>query len=321
MPEEFIHHGALPGRNPLGTDFVAGTLPYEIVVPDGNHLTWIPTDEPQSGAPYTLTERYNCVTQAHHNAVENIMMRDIQLGRMPPSHKKWLQANGYFDDNGKINFSENFNSIRNGTNWNDPDPNKRGNYVWKVCEDARKTSGLIPQRMLPDNPNMPNVEYYNPARITQPMIDLGQESMKRFVLPYEWIGNTQDEITVHLKQAPLMVTRPGHEIVGVKHKTSTYLTINDSYNPFVKDLAYSKVTDVMKVLVQYLGVPMFPTKKVKVNGSYGVAIITPNMVSITLAEDEAEWRSYSKPDSYQVHSVNADGSTDWTVDTEINFPQ
>lgn len=319
MPDEIhqMNHGVLLGRNP--SDFVAGTLPYEIVITNGDHLPYTPTNEPQSGIPYSLTERYNCVTQAHHNTVENIMMRDIELSRIPTSHQEWLKDNGYFDDTGKINFSENFNSIRNGTVWNDPDPNKRGNYVWKVCEDARKTSGLIPQRMLPDVPNMSNTEYYNPIRITQQMIDLGQQFLERFALPYEWIGNAQQDINTHLKQAPLMVTKPGHEVVGVKHKTTTYLTINDSYNPFIKDLAYAKVTDVMKVLVNYLGVPMFPIKKVKLNGSHGVAIITPNMVNITLAEDENEWRSYSKPDSYGIHSINADGETDWTVDAEINL--
>lgn len=64
---------------------------------------------------------------------------------------------------------------------------------------------------------------------------------------------------------------------------------------------------------------MYITKKVKFNGSYGAMVITPNMVNITLAEDEPEWRSYSKSDSYGIHSVNSDNSTDWSVDGEINI--
>src|SRR5689334_5708706 len=107
MSEELINHGVFEGRNPNGKDFVAGTLTYEIVIPDGNHLPYIPTNEPQSAGPGT--ERYNCVTQAHHNCIENTMMRDIALGRMPKTHQEWLRKNGYFDDNGKVNFSENFN--------------------------------------------------------------------------------------------------------------------------------------------------------------------------------------------------------------------
>jgi hypothetical protein len=73
----------------------------------------------------------------------------------------------------------------------------------------------------------------------------------------------------------------------------------------------------MKVVLK--GVQVFPTKKVKVNGSYGVLIDTPNMTNITKAEDEAEWRSYSKSDSYKINSVNPDGSTNWDIDLEINF--
>jgi len=271
MDEENINHGVFPGRNPNGKDFVAGTLPYEVVVEDGNHKPWVPTFEAQSSIPRATTERYNCVTQAHHNCVENTVMRDIELGRIPAAHVKWLKDNGYFDDNGKLNVSERFNAIRNGTIWNDPDGNN-GNWVWKVCEDGRKLSGLIPARMLPDIPEMPNAEYYDPSCITPEMVAMGQEWMKRFGLPYEWVSNDesngeilQDTVNYHLKQASLMVTRPGHEIVGVDHKNATYLTINDSYSPFIKDLAYTKVTDVMKVLVNYLpfkGESMVGYKKV-----------------------------------------------------------
>ena len=64
---------------------------------------------------------------------------------------------------------------------------------------------------------------------------------------------------------------------------------------------------------------MFPIKKIKVNGAFCVLVDMPNGAIITKAEDEAEWRSYSKSDSYRVQTVNADGSTNWDVDLEINF--
>lgn len=246
-----VNHGVFEGRNPNGKDFVGGTLPYEIVVDSGNHLPWIPTNEPQFGG-LPNTERFNCVTQAHHNNIENIMMRDIALGRMPKEHEQWLRDNGYFDDNGKINFSERFNAILNGTIWNDPNGNN-GNWVWKVCEDGRKISGLIPARMLPDVPTMQNAEYYNSAVITAQMRAMGQEFIKRFYLPYEWIGANITDIQKHLKQAPLMVTQPGHEVVGVNHKP-TVVVVNDSYSPYIRDLSYLSVTDVMKVLVQYINI-------------------------------------------------------------------
>lgn len=237
-------HGALPGRK-IG-DYSAEQLPYEVVWPSGDYSKWVPTNEPQS-VPFTPnTDRFNCVTQAHHNAIENILMRDIELGRMPATHKKWLEDNGYFDDNGKINFSESYNSVRNGT------IPGTGNYVFTVCEDGRVVSGLIPQRMLPDIPSMLNDQYYNPRRITAEMVNKGLEFLTWFQLPYGWVGTKASDIRYHLKQAPLMVTRPGHEIVGIKEKSSLIVTVNDSYDPFIKDLAISQVADVMKVLVLYV---------------------------------------------------------------------
>ncbi len=240
---ETINHGVIYGRNPLGTDYLAAELPYEIVVPSGDHTPWVPTNESQTGG--AGTDRYNCVTQAHHNCIENTLMRDIAMGRMPQTHIDWLRANGYFDANGKVNFSERFNSITNETI-----PGV-GNYVWKVCEDGR-TVGLIPQSMLPDIPTMPTVEYYNKSVITAAMRAKAKEFLTWFVLPYGWVGNTSDAIDYHLKDVSLMVTKPGHEIVGVKRQSVSYLKINDSYNPYLKDLQYNRISDVMKVKVQYI---------------------------------------------------------------------
>ena len=250
-PATLDNHGLIPGGHRPG-DLIAGELPYEVIVADGDHTPWIPTDEPQSVPGVSGTERFNCVTQAHHNAIENQMNRDIAKGRMPQTHYAWLLSNGYLDDFGKVNFSERFNSIRNGTMWSNPDPTKNGNWVNKVCEDGKKSSGLIPARMLPDIPSMQNTQYYDPTVITQEMINLGREFLQYFDLPYGWVGSTRTDVIFHLLQAPLMVTRPGHEIVGLKDKTSLILKINDSYKPFVKDLNYTSVMDVMKVLVQYL---------------------------------------------------------------------
>jgi len=254
------NHGVLKEEVIKAEDWSAGDLDYEIVVPDGDHTPFVPTNEPQSSIPRQTTERYNCVTQAHHNVIETIMNRDIQLGRMPAAHLRWLTANGYVDANGKVNFSEQFNSIRNGTVWNDPDGNN-GNSMGHVAEDGRKTSGLIPATMLPDVPQMPNVEYYDPSCITPEMVAMGQEFLKRFKLPYGWVSHEETDVVVkrddaiyHLKQGPLMTRKPGHLISGVKDKNSSYIIIQDSYSPFIKDLAYSKVTHTMKVLVGYLPV-------------------------------------------------------------------
>lgn len=245
----FQNHGVIEGR--FETDYLAGDLDYEVVLETGDHRPYLPTEEPQSVPGVSGTERYNCVTQGVHSTKEIILEEDIALGRMPKQHERWLRDNGYFDDNGNINFSERFNSVQNGTVWNDPGGNN-GNYVSRVCQNDREV-GLIPAKMLPDIPSMQNSEYYNNSCITPEMVSMGKEFLKRFQQPYGWVGTDRDEIKKHLKQAPLAVTRPGHEIVGIDDKAGTiYLTILDSYKPFVKDLPYSRITDVMKLLIKYV---------------------------------------------------------------------
>ena len=66
---------------------------------------------------------------------------------------------------------------------------------------------------------------------------------------------------------------------------------------------------------------MNPTKvkKCKINGVFAVLIDTPNGAQIIKALDEAMWRSWNKPDSYRLSTVNNDGTTNWTVNLEINF--
>jgi hypothetical protein len=58
-------------------------------------------------------------------------------------------------------------------------------------------------------------------------------------------------------------------------------------------------------------------KKVKINGAGGVLIDTPLSTMIIKVPTEEMWRSLK--DSYGVHTVNDDGTTDWSNDVEIKF--
>lgn len=246
--ESFMNHGAIPGRRP--GDFIAGQLPYEVKNPSADWSQYIPTNEPQNDPGSPGKDRFNCVTQAHHNVVENQMMFDIQTGRMPQIHQDWLRRRGYFDDNGKINFSEGFNTITNGTI-----PGV-GNWLYIVADDGR-TNGLIPNRLMPDDPSMPNDVYYDKRRVTQEMINLGREFLLYFSLPWEWIGNHSNTVKYHLFQAPLQVVIPGHSIVEVAiiiKNMEDYAKVNDSYPPYLYEMTTPHnqvISDVMKVLVQY----------------------------------------------------------------------
>lgn len=283
---DFINHGALPGRKPSDYAVVAGVgaLPFEIVNLTGAWEDDVPTNEPQYDPAGYGKDRFNCVTQASHNQKENIMMFDIRTGRMPKEHEQWLRDNGYFDDNGKLNFSERFNSVLNGTiaNW--------GNYVYAVLDHDRNV-GLIPARMLPDIPGMPTSEYYNPAVLTPAMYAMAAEFKKRFYLPWEWIGTVLADIQKHLKQAPLLVTIPGHEVVEIRN-LNDLMRINDSYPAYVKDMPQANVTDVAKQLVQYI-INNTPMDKTVVFAKRG----TP----LRAVLQEENWMGFADPESYEKH--------------------
>lgn len=286
MPEEFVNHGALPGRKPSDYAVVGGigALPWENVNNNGQWESDVPTHEPQYDPGSGGKDRYNCVTQACHNAIENRMMFDIRTGRMPKSNEDWLRANGYFDDAGKINFSERFNSIRNGTI-----PGV-GNWVYVVLDDARN-SGLIPARMMPDTPSMTNDEYYREGAITQQMVDMGKEFKRRFGLPWEWIGTVVSDVQRHLKQMPLLVTIPGHEIVEIQNLTQL-MRINDSYPPYIYNRNQNQSTDIAKQIIQYLIVNE-PMDKTVVFGKRG----TPLRAIL----QEENWQGFADVESYNKH--------------------
>ncbi len=60
---------------------------------------------------------------------------------------------------------------------------------------------------------------------------------------------------------------------------------------------------------------------VKQDGTtYGVRVATPNGDQIIYATDENQFRSWNKPDSYALPTINADGTTNWTNNKAIKLP-
>ncbi len=171
-----INHGVIEGRQPNG--LVAGELPYVVKKPTGD-WTNIPTTFETQYSPGG--DRMDCVTESYQHSIERIMTDDIATGLMPQSHLDFFIRNGYFDANGHIKFSKKYNAIRNGTT-------AQGNWLYIVADDARFTSGLIPETLLPSQTNEPFATFYDKTQITQQMINLGQEFRKWFDLPWEWIG-------------------------------------------------------------------------------------------------------------------------------------
>jgi hypothetical protein len=308
-----INHGVIEGRQP--TDFVAGEnspLKFEVINPSGDWTKYLPTEEWQRDPIKPGTDKMNCVTQSFHNCIETIMLYDRLTGRMPDTHWNWLVNNGFIDKNGKPNFND-----RIAATLNDTTP--EGNWLYNVANKA-DDYGLFPETVLPSDESLSWNDYYNKQLITQAILNIGLESKRYFLLRFEWVNIL--DLAKHIQQAPLQIVKPGHAIEEITKPDP--LKYFDTYKPFIKSIEASGLTSAMKHLVFYKEVePMFQVKKVKVvidnKPAWGVAVITPNMINISLAEDEVEWRSYSQTPGYGVLSVNPDGKTNWDVDTVINL--
>lgn len=236
---EPVNHGVIPGRQP--SDYVAGeaasVIEYTINNPSGDYEEDLPTGERQFGRG---GDKMNCVTQSWDNSIETQLNRMIRFKLLPPSAWAFLRDNGYLDSNGKVNLNDRIPSILNGTT-------PAGNYLWQVA-DVYRSIGIFPHGILPDDPNLTWSEYYNRNLITPAMLALGQESLKHFSFPFEWVPVTRPSFEFHLKQAPLQVVKPGHAIEGYK----TIVDIAgyfDTYEPYKKTIGINQLTDAMKIVV------------------------------------------------------------------------
>jgi len=293
MVDEILNNGAFVGRE--DTDFAGGTLPFEIRVEDSdwNKPGYLPTGEKQHGK---YGDRLNCVTQSNHNDYEFQLNQMIADKTIPVGHLKWLSDKGYLDENGKVNFSEKYNSILNLT------AKYKGNWLYIVANDARK-NGLIPQSMLPENVDDTWDEYYNPDQITQEMLDLGKEFLTMFNLPYEWIDDISFENLVkQLQQAPFQIVFPNHAVVEIKSKEEL-MNYYDSYVPYVKEKEQSEVTSYLKLVIEPILIPPAHIKIIKDANSNAVGIWFP-------ATSPEELIGWAKEAGFPIPR-RADGGLDW----------
>lgn len=194
---------------------------------------YLPTNEMQIG---TYFDTSGCVTFAILNQIET------KLNSLP--HNQWLEENGYYDKNNKVNFSERFCLIQNGTT-------NRGNSGRKVYNSLRKT-GLIPESRLPyprlqREPVFDWDDFYDESVITDEMIALGKEFKERFDIKYYFVE--QGQITEALKDSPLLcyvrtsctekigcTGKPNHAVMYfTEDLLKGYMQVYDSYESSDKD--------------------------------------------------------------------------------------
>lgn len=288
-----MNHGVLLGSRP--EDWIAGavgSLTYEERLPSGDWRPYLVLKEYQKGKEDSMS----CVSFSACSSIE------IQ--------EKFLTGK-------ENNYSDRWIAKMSGTT-------AEGNYLYKVGDTIRNL-GLVKEESYPAPPNFTFAQYHAeipPDKLVELKAE-GERWKQKWEVKTEFITKpiglwttVREDLMKHLKHAPLQIVKPGHAIVNIFCEDDL-LRYFDTYKPFEKTLAYDQVQTAYKYVLTPKN--MYTTKKVKINGAYGVLVDMPNNSAITKAEDEAEWRSYSKPDSYGVKTINGDNTTNWDVDLEINF--
>lgn len=158
---------------------------------------------------------------------------------MHPNLKEWVDKIGY-RKSGKFAVSDAFIEILSGTT-------KNGNSL-KAPIDTIHKYGLIPAEYLPLEDGMTWEEYMDPKRITEDMIVIGKEFLRRFSLGYEQLTNDQflsaleeDMVVcaVHAWPEPVGTIYP-KTIGSFNHAVmlgTPDIYALDNYTPFIKQLA------------------------------------------------------------------------------------
>jgi len=239
----YTNRGVIEGQR--DEDYVAGIqspLPYIVNVEGGNWRPYKPTPEFQTGSGL---DRYNCVSQSGQNAIKMLLNEQISNNKISLTLYDWLKKNGYVDRYESVQFSVRFNTILNGT------IPGRGNWLYKVGDDFRK-SGLIPEAMLLDDNTISVAEYFDKKVITQEMLDMGQEFLKRIQINYEWINDRSvEKLQYHLKQSPIqiVINKGTHAVAEILQEADIY-KYWDSYTPNEKQYPNSSPpTSFLKYII------------------------------------------------------------------------
>lgn len=233
--------------------YVAGVesgVVYEVRLPNGDWFNYTPTGEKQYTSRY---DTMSCTTFSALNSLEMQVNWLIKNGKLSGEALKFLQDEGYFDENGKFNCSDWFTAVMSGTTLN-------GNDFASVWESIRK-HGILPQKegYKPEDFKT-TAEWLDPTRVTTEQKAKALKALEILEVAYEFIlygVSNPAVIEYHLKHAPIHIATPvcggwGNESVvqkcgleNIQHATCAHgsedksaTLIYDHYDPLNKKLAW-----------------------------------------------------------------------------------
>ena len=160
-------------RDEKPTDYILGAETPRCVVPisKDEFLKYLPKGELQFGREDFM----DCATRSPNNNLEAKLNKFVATY---PFHAftTWLISKGYVNPQNKVELSDRFTAILSGTT-------RQGNSLVAPLHTIHKT-GIIPKKLLPREENMTWDEYHDKTKITQVMLELGQESLSWIDITY-----------------------------------------------------------------------------------------------------------------------------------------
>jgi hypothetical protein len=155
-------------------DWVFGIMsdPCIADIPNDVREDYLPKGEVQRGKEDFM----DCATRAPINEMETKFNWLLRTNKLLPENKQWLLDNGYISGN-SIEFSDRYISVLSGTT-------REGNSMITPLQTIH-TYGLIPKKLLPKEDWMTFDDYQDKTKVTNDLVKLGQEFIKRFTINYE----------------------------------------------------------------------------------------------------------------------------------------
>lgn len=199
------------------TDWVAGSIPFEVRNASGDWRAFLPTPDEVQNSQYA--DSMACVSFSLTNSLE------IQAKKLTGKEYNW---------------SDRYLAKLSGTT-------KTGNFQYKVA-DAVRAFGLVNQETWPTPLSFTWDTFYS-AIPTELVARAAAEFP--FSIAYEWISTERTSLLHHLQHAPIQMTIPGqnpfHAVCLVAIVGNLYYYY-DSYAPFLKTMSGPPAT-AMKIVL------------------------------------------------------------------------
>lgn len=218
-----------------GTEWKFGAIDTDLaIVPAKDRMLYVPEGVLQFNG---IMDTNGCASRAPKAILATKFNYFYDHG-MHPALQKWCNDKGY-RKNGKFVFDETFIEILSET--------KRDGNSLKAPVDTARKFGLIPE-CLPLEEGMTWEQYMDKKRITEDMLALGREFLRRFTINYEQVqakdflsALEEDLVDAALYAWPIPVNGVYRRTeAGLNHAVALAnpeIKALDSYDPFVKLLS------------------------------------------------------------------------------------